>query len=70
MLLPCPWCGKTPEHITLAEGSTYRWAIVSPDCCGDIMGEIRRSPYPAKLGTDEDRQSAVDWWNTRFDSSD
>lgn len=66
-LKPCPWCGRTPTELCLTEGSTYRWAIVTPDCCGDVMGEIRRSAYPANLGTDEDKINAAYWWNTRFE---
>lgn len=63
-LLPCPWCGQTPEKLMLSEGNTYRWAIVTPSCCGDINGEIRRQPYPDPLG-EADMARAVEWWNGR-----
>jgi hypothetical protein len=65
----CPWCGETPTELDLMEGDTYRWALVSPNCCGGVYGEIRRSSYPAALGTPEDYARAAEWWNTRFDNS-
>lgn len=65
-LLPCPWCGRIPDGLELSEGTTYRWALVTPRCCGSIQGEIRRSGYPSKLGTDEDNQAAIAWWNDRY----
>jgi len=64
-LLPCPWCGETPAELLLRKGSTYRWAEVSPSCCGDVTGEIRRTSYLDNLGTPEDHASAREWWNTR-----
>jgi hypothetical protein len=63
--LHCPWCGQTPNELSLTEGDTYQWAIVSPSCCGNIMGEIRRASYPAALGVPEDHASAIAWWNGR-----
>lgn len=61
----CPWCGEVPERLELSEGSTYRWAIVTPSCCGAVMGEIRRASYPKELGSDTDLPRAIEWWNDR-----
>ncbi len=62
----CPWCGKVPTELSLSEGNTYRWALVTPNCCGEVMGEIRRSPYPTALGSDADKAAAERWWNARY----
>lgn len=64
-LLSCPWCGKTPTEICLSEGSTSRWAICSPDCCGEVMGEIRRDSGSRELKCPENVAEAIRWWNTR-----
>ncbi len=66
-LLVCPWCGEVPEKLSLSEGSTYRWAIVTPMCCGCVQGEIRRSSYPEPLDNEENMASAIEWWNTRVE---
>jgi hypothetical protein len=43
-LNPCP-CGFTPKELSICEGSTYRWRIVSADCenfyCPDWMIEVK-----------------------------
>ena len=69
-LKPCPWCDETPTKLHLSEGDTHRWANVTPNCCGEVMGEIRRSPYPAALGTEEDYEVARDWWNNGASAGD
>jgi len=58
-LMPCP-CGKTPEKLAIQEGSTYRWRIISGDCCNHWMIESSRIDY---MATDEDveKQCINDW---------
>jgi hypothetical protein len=64
-LLFCPWCGKVPDSLNLREGSTYRWALVSPKCCGAVEGEIRRESRYDEDFNDADMALAVEWWNDR-----
>ena len=54
-LKPCP-CGKTPEKLSICEGSTYRWRIVMGDCCGEwtIEAGVR------DLYGDDDEQKLYD----------
>lgn len=70
-LRQCPWCGKYPTKISLSEGDTHRWAICTPDCCGEVMGEIRRDTTNGYFTefTEVDRDRAELWWNTRYDST-
>jgi len=60
-LLPCP-CGKTPEKLYIYEGSTYRWRIISGDCCGEWMIESSRIDYKA-TDSEIEKQCADDWNN-------
>jgi hypothetical protein len=60
-LKPCP-CGKTPSKLLIGDGNTYRWRIISGDCCGEWMIESSRIEYPI---TDESivKQCTNDWNN-------
>lgn len=64
-LLPCPWCGETPKELYLREGSTHRWAMASPACCGAVEGEIRRESRYYQDFSDADMALAIAWWNDR-----
>ena len=59
LIKPCP-CGKIPNNLCIAEGSTYRWRLISGDCCGEWMIESSRIDYQA---TDEQilKQCTDDW---------
>ena len=65
-LKKCP-CGKTPEKLSIMEGSTAKWAFVGGDCCGDWLVEF--NTHYCELGSDECDDLAVDAWNrqTRWD---
>jgi len=39
-LKKCP-CGKVPDELFIAEGSTFRWRYVSGNCCGEWAIEAR-----------------------------
>lgn len=60
--LPCPFCGA--EKITIAEGSTYRWAHAECVECGATAGDIRRQ-YPQGTDDPEVQEAAIAEWNTR-----
>lgn len=59
---PCPFCGC--ETISVAEGSTFRWAIGECDNCGARCGEIRINTMQTR-NEDEIRAAVVKEWNTR-----
>lgn len=59
-LKPCP-CGKTPNELSIQEGSTYRWRIISGDCCGEWMIESSRIDYMAD--DEKVKQQCIDDWN-------
>jgi hypothetical protein len=59
-LKPCP-CGKTPTKLSIQEGSTYRWRIISGDCCGAWMIESSRIDYMAD--DEKVKQQCIDDWN-------
>lgn len=61
-LLPCP-CGKTPKKLNISEGSTFRWRVISGDCCGDWEHECR-VPTIGEAATPEGQLKAcIEAWN-------
>lgn len=58
-LLPCP-CGKCPAKLTIQYGNTYRWRVISGDCCGEWMIESSRIEYNATPEQIE-KQCIEDW---------
>ena len=60
--LPCPFCGC--ETITVAEGSTFRWAIGICDNCGASCGEVRINTMQ-KGNEEEIRTAVIEEWNKR-----
>ena len=59
-LNPCP-CGKTPTKLNIQDGDTYRWRVISGDCCGTWMIESSRIAYQADSKTIE--KQCIDDWN-------
>ena len=63
---PCPWCGGT--SVSVEEGSTFRWRILSCDNCGANTGEHRiqtmgsggKEQWEAKC-----RAEMLEVWNKR-----
>ena len=62
MPLTCPFCGCTT--ITVAEGSTFRWAVGECDNCGATCGEVRVNTIQ-KRNEDEIRDAVIEEWNKR-----
>lgn len=61
-LLPCP-CGKVPTKLNIQDGNTYRWRIISGDCCGEWAIESSRieiNSTPEQI----EKQCATDWNNS------
>ncbi len=60
-LAACP-CGKVPTslHIKLS-GEGYKYAIASPDCCGDWLIEFRADYLP--FDSEECQRRAREEWN-------
>ena len=59
-LKKCP-CGKTPEKLSIMEGSTAKWAFVGGHCCGEWLVEFRTNYLD--LESDECYDLAVAAWN-------
>ena len=69
-LKKCP-CGKTPEKLSIMEGSTAKnahmegstakWAFVGGHCCGEWLVEFRTNYL--ELDSDECYDLAVAAWN-------
>ena len=62
----CPFCGG--QALSMSEGSTFRWRVLSCDCCGANAGETRIKT--AGEGTQEDwaancKAEAIAAWNRR-----
>ncbi len=63
-LLPCPFCGKKLEDLSMTDGSTFRWIEVH-GCCG-WTNEIRRAnSYHENMFIQEHADEAAAQWNTR-----
>lgn len=65
---PCPFCGGT--HISVCEGSGFRWLVAGCDECGAKAGEVRCQTMGE--GTKEQwwaraEIDAIAAWNTRVD---
>lgn len=61
---PCPFCGCTT--MTIAEGSTFRWAKGECYNCGASCGEVRINTMQ-KRNEEEIRSSVIEAWNTRIE---
>ena len=59
-LLGCP-CGKIPNKLSIAEGSTCKYAYVCGDCCGEWNIEFRTGYH--KVNTNECMELAIKEWN-------
>jgi len=61
---PCPFCGG--NHITVQEGSTFRWVHATCGNCGAQSGEVRRNTMvkPEASWLDA-RADAIEEWNKR-----
>ncbi len=59
-LKPCP-CGKTPEKLNICDGDTFRWRIVSGDCCGEWMIEVKVPTLSKPIDYDEYEWCCQDW---------
>ena len=61
-LLPCP-CGETPTTLNIAEGWSFRWRIISGNCCGEWEHECR-VPTIGENATEEGQLAAcIKAWN-------
>lgn len=60
-LKPCP-CGETPTKLHVCDAAQGgKWAIASPDCCGEWETEFRTDYYA--LDSDECKKLAYEAWN-------
>lgn len=64
-LMPCPWCGGEMDVVSVIEGSTFRWRMVS-GCCTDGP-EVRHHTLAEDQAAAEaqSRAAAIAAWNTR-----
>ena len=61
--IPCPFCGC--KRTSVAEGSTFRWAVGECDNCGARCGEVRINTMKQR-NEDEIRAAVIKEWNTRY----
>ncbi len=61
-LKPCP-CGKTPTALDIVEGDTFRWRIISGDCCGEWRVETRVTTIGENANPEHHYKQCVEAWN-------
>ena len=57
----CP-CGQVPEYLDITpSASGYKWAVITPNCCGQWDSEIKVQGLP--LDSDDVHGYAIETWN-------
>jgi len=61
-IAPCP-CGEQSPTLSWRLGDTFRWRIVSADCCGAWDVEYRTTGYGKHWTKEQEDDEAIEAWN-------